>query len=446
MKEALWLVEVSLEKAMGLPAILEQLEPRSPWGRDRKAALRPFAPADAPELMDALSAVEDAKKLDDERLSVILARFREIRGALAALKGGALSEAELFEMKRFLLNAERLREMLEGQPSGARFALPELEGALGALDPTDTRDPAFSAARSDAALRDILRRKMALLPDSPAYAELLDEERRALERALCVISDRLRPYAAQLEAAIQAIGKLDFALAKARLAERFGGVRPVFGGGELILTELINPSLAGFQTISFRFARGATVLTGANMGGKSTALMAVALNVRLALMGLYPFAREVCLPHFSAICLIAGDTSRDGLSEFGAQAARLLEALGYAGGDALILVDELARGTNPEEGAAIAAAVCEYLQGMPAVSVLTTHFRGVSECAGAHYRAKGRLPGEAAGPDDYRFERVSGALDPPRQALCVLEALGLPMEILVRAKELVDRNPQGAVE
>jgi len=439
-------MDAKLERAIGLPFVLEKLEPNSPWGRDKKAKLRPFSPADAGALEDALDAVADAQTLEAWRLTDILSRFREIRTTLDRLKTGVLLEAELFELKRFLLSATRLAEALDKQNAPARFCLPDMRAALDVLDPAGGRDPAFSAAQADEELLAILRQKTALTVGSPAYLALLDEEQRALERALASLSTQLRPLVGTFEQAIQVIGELDFALAKARLAERYGGTRPTFGGDALVLIEFVNPALPDFYPLSFRFERGATVLTGANMGGKSTALFAVALNVQLALMGLYPFAREAMMPHFTEICLIAGDASASGLSEFGAQAARLVGALESARHGALILIDELARGTNPEEGAAIAAAVAERLNTMPAVSVLTTHFRGVAERAKAHYRAKGHMPGGQNEAVDYAFHLVSGVLPPPQEALAVCRAMGLPEEIVRRAKELVDRKNSKAVE
>ena len=439
-------MDAKLERAIGLPFVLEKLEPKTPWGRDKKARLRPFSPADAGALEDALDAVADAQRLEAWRLTDILSRFREIRGTLERLKTGVLLEAELFELKRFLLSAARLAEALDKQGAPARFCLPPLEAALEVLDPAGGRDPAFSAAQADEELLAILRQKTALPVGSGAYLALLDEEQRALERALGRLSKQLRPHADSFERAAKVIGELDFALAKAGLAARYGGTRPIFGGDALNFVEMLNPSLPEFYPLSFRFGRGATVLTGANMGGKSTALFAVALNVRLALMGLYPFAREAKMPHFTKICLIAGDASASGLSEFGAQAAKLAGALESARHDALILIDELARGTNPEEGAAIAAAVTEHLNNMPAVSVLTTHFRGVAERARAHYRAKGHMPGDTNEAVDYAFHLVSGELPPPQEALAVCRAMGLPEKIVARAKELVDRNLSKAVE
>lgn len=440
------MIDPKLEKSIGLGFVLEKLAPRTPWGRDEKAKLSPFSPADAGKLADALCAVSDAQRLEAWRLGDTLSRFREIRGTLALLKSGVLSETELFELKRFALNCEKLRETLMAQDAPARFTLPDLSAALAVLDPDGTRDPAFSAAQADGELRAILREKSALAHDTPAYAEALDREQRALERVLAELSRRLRPEAAVLADAARAIGALDFALAKAALAERFGGVRPVFGGDALVLESIRNPALPDFYPLSFRFERGTTVLTGANMGGKSTALYAVALNVLIALMGLYPFAEAVSLPHFSDICLIAGDNARSGLSEFGSQAALLVEALKSARGCALILIDELARGTNPEEGAAIAAAVAEKLDTLPAVSVLTTHFSGVAERARAHYRARGHMPGEEGAAGDYEFRLVSGNLEPPREALRVCALLGMPAEIVERAKEFVDKHNRMAVK
>lgn len=117
--------------------------------------------------------------------------------------------------------------------------------------------------------------------------------RRAMGAALAPLADGL------LEDA-ETLGRLDFIIQKALFAVRYGGILPEITDGELELTDMVNPELCDlleqkgrrFVPVSIALTRGATVITGANMGGKSVAMKTVALNV-LLLQAASSFARSV---------------------------------------------------------------------------------------------------------------------------------------------------------
>jgi DNA mismatch repair ATPase MutS len=122
-------------------------------------------------------------------------------------------------------------------------------------------------------------------------------------------------------------------------------------------------------------------------------------------------------------------------------------------GYSLFLLDEFARGTNPDEGAVIVQAVTRYLNDVNALSVLTTHYDKVAEHARIHYQIIGlrdvdpeQIRGElAATAEDgvaviarhmnYGLYRVEGKADCPRDALNICRMLSLKPEILQRIEE-----------
>ena len=129
----------------------------------------------------------------------------------------------------------------------------------------------------------------------------------------------------------------------------------------------------------------------------------------------------------------------------------------HTGSFSFLLLDEFARGTNPEEGAAIVQAVTEYLNEKHAITVLATHFDDVAPKAKAHYQVVGlrdldltQLQQELAGMQDqagaehisrymnYGLYRVEGAQDCPRDALNICRLLGMKPEIL----QMVEKNYQ----
>ena len=181
---------------------------------------------------------------------------------------------------------------------------------------------------------------------------------------------------------------------------RYGGILPEITDGELELTDMVNPELCDlleqkgrrFVPVSIALTRGATVITGANMGGKSVAMKTVALNVLLLQAGFLVCAKRARMPLFHSVKMLFDDLQsiQSGLSGFGSEIVEFQKALSEVEeGYSLFLLDEFARGTNPDEGARIVQAVTRYLNDVDAISLLTTHYDKVAEFAHAHYQIIG---------------------------------------------------------
>ena len=97
-------------------------------------------------------------------------------------------------------------------------------------------------------------------------------------------------------------------------------------------------------------------------------------------------------------------------------------------GYSLFLLDEFARGTNPDEGAVIVQAVTKYLNEVNAISLLTTHYDKVAENARLHYQVIARHM-------NYGLYRVEGKSDCPRDALNICRMLSLKPEILEKIEQ-----------
>ena len=243
----------------------------------------------------------------------------------------------------------------------------------------------------------------------------------------------LAPLAGDLLEDADTAGRLDFIIQKALFAVRYGGVRPEITETELELTDMINPELCdlleqkgrSFVPVSIRLEQGATVITGANMGGKCVKMLFDDLQ-----------------------------SIQSGLSGFGSEIVQFQKALeeveqGYS----LFLLDEFARGTNPDEGAVIVQAVTKYLNEVNAISLLTTHYDKVAENARLHYQIIGlrdvdpeqiRQELAATGDDgiqviarhmNYGLYRVEGKSDCPRDALNICRMLSLKPEILEKIEQ-----------
>ena len=101
-----------------------------------------------------------------------------------------------------------------------------------------------------------------------------------------------------------------------------------------------------------------------------------------------------------------------GLSSFGAEVAALGEVLREEKGKFFyVALDEFARGTNPQEGAALARALVRYLGTLDCVALMTTHYDGVSDVAGAHYQVAGLVRDIQGDEGDDPRKRIARRMD-----------------------------------
>ncbi len=183
----------------------------------------------------------------------------------------------------------------------------------------------------------------------------------------------------------------------------------------------------------------ALVITGPNAGGKTVALKTVGLMALAAQAGLpFPAAPGSCAPRLSGLVATVGD-EQDLLqdrSTFSGRLLRLREAWEAAGPDALLLLDELGSGTDPEEGAALSIALLEGLLARGSMALITTHLTPLA--AAALEREGATCAAMQFDPTTHRptFELVPGS-PAGSEALALGRRLGLPPEWLDRADELL---------
>src|SRR5262249_38176692 len=118
-------------------------------------------------------------------------------------------------------------------------------------------------------------------------------------------------------------------------------------------------------------------ISGPNAGGKTVALKTTGLCALMARAGLHVPAQEGSrIPWFSTVLSDVGDDQslERNLSTFSAHILHLREVLDAAKPGVLVLLDEVAVGTDPEQGAALAQSVLEELAARGATTIVTTHY------------------------------------------------------------------------
>lgn len=404
-----------------------------------------------------------------ERAFAILTSLNNICGTLASLsQQQILAETELFEIKNFTLGCKALAAACKKygvELKTVRFC--DLSAVIKLLNPDETVTPSFylhdsysDKLKNLRMQRKIIEDKILLCQDRQTRdnlrlerSEIVALEQREEYQVRLKLGQRLEPWANDLLISTKMVGRLDLLVAKARLASLFPCCRPEIvakdSGVELLMENAVNPEIAlalraegkSFTPVSIGLQKGVTILTGANMGGKTVAMMTMAFNARLALLGFFPFAERLVMPVIDYIAFVGGDWQNhaQGLSSFGAEVIRLSEFCRY--GDnavGLALFDEFARSTNPAEGTLFVQALCELLQNMGAYAVVSTHYHGVVLEQAVYYQVVGLK--NAAFPDenknqqkvlsnlrqsmDYRLVRVGADYEVPLDAYNIAGLLG----------------------
>jgi DNA mismatch repair protein MutS2 len=272
-------------------------------------------------------------------------------------------------------------------------------------------------------------------------AEVEREELRVLAELTHGVAARHEAIAAAFEAAVEADRLAALALwargAKAVVVEPDGGDR-------IELREVRHPLLvtSGASVVpnDVRVQAGrALVISGPNAGGKTVALKCLGLAVWMARSGIpIPALEESQIGWFTQVLADVGDEQslERSLSTFSAHVTRLAEIVRLSGPGTLVLLDEVASGTDPEEGAALAAAVLEAITQAGAAAAVTTHYERLKELAAT----TGPLDNASVSFDFERMEptfRLTLGVPGPSSALAVASRFGLAPAVLARAHELL---------
>ena len=396
-----------------------------------------------------LNSKEQSKGL--EELEIELSALVNVSGSIQLLRKpkSCCTDIDFFELKKLSLIEHKCRRIAEKYG----FVLsekPSLEKVLGILDPEGELLPTFFLSGAFEQELTRLRKAQEAATTDEEMSRLADEVAKLEDLVRARLTEALRPYADQLEAVLEALAEDDHTLGKAKWALQHGDVQPIVQvDGETILEEVRNPMVEhalrrqgdAFQPVSVTFGDYPTLITGANMAGKSVLLSSVALIQALTQLGWYVPATRADIVLVDDVMLSMGDgqDSTSGLSSFGAEMLRLNEIIQAVkkGRKILALIDEPARSTNPEEGHALVNGLVKLLEKYQVRTLITTHYSNISG-ANRRWRVRGFIEEKMSYPlsvnqlnrcIDYTLEEDK-AEEVPREALRIAEILGVDSELL----------------
>lgn len=474
-------------ESIGFNHIIRNLDVSTPYGLKMKKDIKPYKKNQRDILIKELNYIEIMKnsfyKNKDCHMKIdnLLYKFKDIRKSIERCKkSNILDEIEIFEIKCFCILIEELRNIykeIDIHIDDINFK--SLDKIIYLLDPEKTRIPTFYIYDSYSEnLKKIRYRKMEIEQKIFNYIDeeiiynlkqerleiVILEEKEEL-KIKKYLSNEINKFVDDIKINMNSLAKLDFLIGKTKLAIKYEGVKPEICNEMIIniedsvnpyVKEIVEKKNKKFVPISIDLNSGSTVITGANMGGKSVSLNTIVLNLMLGQMGFFVFCKKAVFPILDFIYFISDDMQSvsKGLSTFGAEIHKLKEVVeSIKRGVGFVALDEFARGTNPKEGSILVRSVCKYLEEFKSISIISTHYDGVIDNNTVHYQVRGLKDVDFDSLKykidlnksksiqiiqdnmDYRLERVTKDYEVPKDALNISILMGLDESIVNIAKK-----------
>ena len=387
--------------------------------------------------------VERADKTHLDTLQFRLQGLKDIRTTIKNLSQGALlDDLELFEVKHLAILSTDVAKLLNEQGMADVVEIPALDEVISILDPDGMKIATFYIYDSYCAQLKDLRNQMRQNPEQ--QDDLLLQANELEEGVRKDLSRQLHPFATAIEQAQLALARIDVNLAKALQMRQMALTFPaVSADGTCRYEAMFHPQVKAalatrgreFQPVDITYGMAPTLITGANMGGKTVVLKTLTLCQLLFQFGFGIPAASAQIVVKDEIYFCIGDEQsvEKGLSSFAAE-MKNIDAVIKASREnkkLLALIDEPARTTNPTEGAALVSALLKVLTGKDMSLVMTTHYDiepGEARCL--------RVRGFENGEMDYRLVEVQDG-EVPHEALNIAASLGIDSEWIDMARTML---------
>jgi DNA mismatch repair protein MutS len=268
------------------------------------------------------------------------------------------------------------------------------------------------------------------------------------------VRDQIRAETQKLQSTARAIATLDVLASLAEIAGSRNYVAPVLhdgdeieikGGRHPVVEAALRDSFVPNDTYLNNSTDRLLIVTGANMGGKSTILRQIALIQVMAQIGSFVPASFARLPIIDRVWTRVGasDDLASGRSTFMVEMTETAAILHNATPRSLILLDEIGRGTSTFDGLSIAWAVAEYLHNSPdhsAKTLFATHYHELTELAENLPGAQNyQLTATETDGEVVFLHKLQKGKASKSYGIAVAKLAGLPMSVVERAKDVLAR-------
>ncbi len=238
--------------------------------------------------------------------------------------------------------------------------------------------------------------------------KLKAKEENEISRILFSLADNLRQNLPSIQMAVEAVSALDFIKAKVEFAKSFQAVVPTIAEDETLdLVDARHPLLEetlregasnkanskrkkngaatddsdGIVPVSFSISakNPVMIISGANAGGKTVVLKTAGLLSLMAISGLPVPAITAKVPFYASVLADIGDhqSIAANLSTFSSHVSNIAEMMREIRTPALVLLDEVGTGTDPDEGSALGVAIVDHFRRNGAQVIASTHYKGL---------------------------------------------------------------------
>ncbi len=277
-----------------------------------------------------------------------------------------------------------------------------------------------------------------------------DDKSKNLEYSLFLkLVERVVTYMPKLLLLAQTIAQIDVLYALGEVATNSGYIKPkiskerdfeIIDGRHPILDQLMQDEKYVSNTLTLS-DKDLWLITGPNMGGKSTFMRQVTLIVILAQMGAFVPARSATIPIFDQLFtrIGASDDILSGQSTFMVEMFEANNALQNATKNSLIIFDEIGRGTSTYDGMSLAKAMIEYIAtNIKAKTLFSTHYHELVQLADnfdniENYHVE---VFEKDGDVTFLYKMIAGQAD-RSYGINVAKLAGLPESIIERSSEIL---------
>lgn len=276
---------------------------------------------------------------------------------------------------------------------------------------------------------------------------LESREQEEIERIITELCRECGECAEDLIRGYDLCVQLNLYFAKANLGAKMKACAPdITCDGKLKLNKARHPLLDSNKAVPINISLGekysALIITGPNTGGKTVALKTAGLLSAMVMCGmLIPVSDGSSVSVFSHILADIGDNQsiEQSLSTFSSHTNKVIEIIGLADDNSLVLLDELGSGTDPVEGAALAVSIIERLKDQGAKLMVSTHYQELKL-----YAIEGDDVENAScefDPETLRptYRLITGSPG-KSNAFSISASLGMPEDVIAHAKQLVSEE------
>jgi len=273
-----------------------------------------------------------------------------------------------------------------------------------------------------------------------ALAATLAGEDAEVYQILATMTGDVEDNWRELQKQIELLSQLDEIFARGQYGLEHNAILPKLNGQQVVHVVNGRHPLLGEKAVPLNVTLAADqslMITGANSGGKTVVLKTIALFSMMVKLGLeIPADEGTDLAVFDQVLIDIGDQQNMAaqLSTFSGEMTTLVGITNDLRPNALILLDEIGSGTDPEEGTALGIAIVQYLVDQGAKLVVTTHYTGIKNYAVAqpHFVTGAMAFDRETLEPAYRLllNQVGAS-----EAMWLAERIGLKPEILALAKE-----------